>query len=120
MGLAYAVRAVVLALLLSWRHDLALYAFAVLAGPSWLATPTSVSALTSEVYGLRALGTLNGIALLVHQIGAGASVWLAGVLHNTTGSYDLAFGLGLVALIGASLVSFGLAERRYSSRCAAV
>ena len=120
MGLAYAVRAVAFALLLFWRHDLALYAFAVLAGLSWLATPTSVSALTSEVYGMRALGTLNGIALLVHQIGAGASVWLAGVLHDTTGSYDFAFGLGLAALIGASLVSFGIAERRYSSRYAAV
>jgi cyanate permease len=80
----------------------------------------AVSALSSEVYGTRALGTLNGIALLVHQIGAGASVWLAGVLHDTTGSYDFAFGLGLAALIGASLVSFGIAERRYSSRYAAV
>jgi MFS family permease len=120
MGLAYAVRAVAFALLLFWRHDFALYAFAVLAGLSWLATPTAVSALTSEVYGMRALGTLNGIALLVHQIGAGASVWLAGALYDTTGSYDLAFGLGLVSLIVASLVSFGIAERRYSSRYVAV
>jgi hypothetical protein len=69
---------------------------------------------------MRALGTLNSIALLVHQIGAGASVWLAGVLHDTTDSYDFIFGLGLAALIGASLVSFGIAERRYSSRYAAV
>lgn len=120
MGLAYLIRAVAFALLLFWRHDLALYAFAVLAGLSWLATPTSVAALTSEVYGMRALGTLNGIALLVHQIGNGASVWLAGILYDTTGSYDIAFGLGTAALIGAALVSFGIAERRYSSRYAAV
>ncbi len=120
MGLAYAVRATAFALLLFWRHDLALYTFAVLAGLSWLATPTSVAALTSEVYGMRALGTLNGIALLVHQLGSGASVWLAGVLYDTTGSYDISFGLGMGALIGASLVSFGIAERRYSSRYAAV
>ncbi|ETX02868.1 MAG: hypothetical protein ETSY1_02020 [Candidatus Entotheonella factor] len=120
MGLAYAVRGVAFALLLFWRHDLALYTFAVLAGLSWLATPTSVAALTSEVYGLRALGTLNGIALLLHQIGYGASVWLAGALHDATGSYDVSFGLALVALVGASLVSFGIAERRYSSRYAAV
>jgi MFS family permease len=120
MGLAYAMRGASFALLLFWRHDLALYAFSVLAGLSWLATPTSVSALTSELYGMRALGTLNGIALLVHQVGAGASMWLAGALYDTTGSYDVAFGLGLVALIGASLVSFGIAERRYSSRYAAV
>jgi MFS family permease len=120
MGLAYAIRAAAFALLLFWRHDLALYAFAILAGLSWLATPTSVSALTSDVYGMRALGTLNGIALLVHQLGGGASVWLAGVLYDTTGSYDISFALGMMALIGASLVSFGIAERRYSSRYAAV
>lgn len=120
MGLAYAVRGVAFALLLFWRHDLALYVFAVLAGLSWLATPTSVAALTSEVYGMRALGTLNGIALLLHQIGYGISVWLAGALHDATGSYDISFGLALVALIGASFVSFGIAERRYSSRYAAV
>ncbi len=120
MGLAYAVRAVAFALLLFWNHDLALYAFAMLAGLSWLATPTSVAALTSEVYGMRALGTLNGIALLVHQLGSGASVWLAGVLYDVTGSYDISFGLGMAALILASLVSFTIAERRYSVRYAAM
>ncbi len=120
MGLAYAVRAAGFAVLLFWRHDLALYAFSLLAGISWLATPTSVSALTSEVYGMRALGTLNGIALLIHQLGGGASVWLAGVLYDATGSYDISFGLGMAALILASLVSFTIAERRYSVRYAAM
>lgn len=118
MGLAYAVRAVAFALLLFWHHELALYAFAVLAGFSWLATPTAVAALTSEVYGMRTLGTLSGLTLLVHQLGSGASVWLAGVLYDATGSYDISFGLGMVALIFASFVSFMIAERRYSVRYA--
>ncbi|MEE8292034.1 MAG: MFS transporter, partial [Candidatus Tectomicrobia bacterium] len=92
------------------------YVFAVLGGLSWLATPTSVTALTGEVYGMRALGTLAGISLLVHQLGGGASVWLAGVLHDATGSYDISFTLVVVALLGASLVSFFISERRYSVR----
>jgi MFS family permease len=116
LALAYLVRGSAFVLLLLWRHDLALYVFAVIAGLSWLATPTPVMALTSEVYGLRALGTLGGISLLVHQLGGGASVWLAGVLYDATGSYHLSFTLGAVALIGASLVSFTIAERRYSVR----
>jgi MFS family permease len=116
LGVAYLVRGLAFVLLLLWQHDLMLYVFAVIAGLSWLATPTPVTALTSEVYGLRALGTLGGISLLVHQIGGGASVWLAGVLYDTTGSYDLSFALGAVALLGASLVSFAIAERRYSVR----
>ena len=108
--------AMAFAVLLYWRHELALYLFAFLAGISWLATPGSVTALTSEVYGMRTLGTLAGVSLLVHQLGGGASVWLAGVLYDTTGSYDVSFQLGALGLIAASLVSWMIAERRYSVR----
>jgi len=116
LALAYLTRGVAFTLLLLWRHELALYVFAVLGGLSWLATPPSVIALTGEIYGLRALGTLGGISLLAHQIGGGASVWLAGAMHDLTGSYDLSFILAAVALVGASLISFSIAERRYSVR----
>lgn len=116
LALAYLTRAGAFALLLLWRHELGLYVFAVLGGISWLATPPSVIALTGEIYGMRALGTLGGISLLAHQIGGGASVWLAGVMHDLTGSYDVSFTLAAVALIGASLISFSIAERRYSVR----
>jgi predicted MFS family arabinose efflux permease len=109
-------RAGAFALLLLWHHELALYIFAVLGGLSWLATPPSVMALTGEIYGLRALGTLGGISLLAHQIGGGASVWLAGVLYDRYGSYDVSFTLAAIALVAASLVSFSIAERRYSAR----
>lgn len=120
LGLAYAARGVAFATLLFWDHWLALYVFAIVGGFSWLATPPSVTALTGEIYGMRNLGTLGGIALLAHQIGGGASVWLAGVLHDLTGSYDISFTLALLALIGASIVSFIIAERRYSVRYAPV
>jgi MFS family permease len=116
LALAYLIRAVAFAVLLLWHHEAALYVFAVLGGISWLATPPSLMALTGEIYGMRALGTLSGISLLAHQIGGGASVWLAGVLHDLTGSYDVSFTLAAVALVGAALVSFGIAERRYSVR----
>ena len=116
LGLAYLTRGGAFALLLLWHHELALYVFAVLAGLSWLATPPSVMALTGEIYGFRALGTLGGISLLAHQIGGGASVWLAGVMYDRYHSYDVSFTLATVALVCASLVSFSIAERRYSVR----
>jgi MFS family permease len=116
LALAYMTRAAAFTLLLMWRHELALYAFAVLGGLSWLATPPSVIALTGEIYGLRALGTLGGISLLAHQLGGGVSVWLAGATHDLTGSYDVSFALAAVALLGAALISFSIAERRYSVR----
>lgn len=116
LALAYLTRGTAFTILLVWPHEMALYIFAILGGLSWLATPPSVTALTGEIYGMRALGTLSGISLLAHQIGGGASVWLAGVLHDLTGSYDVSFTLAAVALLGASLVSFSIAERRYSVR----
>ncbi len=118
LALAYLVRGIGFLILLSWRHEFALYVFAVLGGLSWLATPVSVMALTSEVYGMRNLATLGGVSLLVHQLGGGASVWLAGELYDFTGSYDFSFSLAAVALFGAALVSFFINERRYSVRYA--
>jgi hypothetical protein len=37
-------------------------------------------------------------------------------MHDLTGSYDLSFALAAVALVGAALISFSIAERRYSVR----
>ncbi len=118
MALAYFVRGLAFIILLSWNHEFALYVFAILGGLSWLATPVSVMALTSEVYGMRNLATLGGVSLLVHQIGGGVSVWLAGELHDLTGSYDISFTLATVALFGATLASYLIDERRYSMRYA--
>jgi MFS family permease len=116
LGLAYLIRACTFVLLLLWHHPLALYVFAVVGGLVWLATPPSVVSLTGEIYGLRNLGALGSVSLLAHQIGGGVSVWLAGKLHDMTGSYDISFTLAAVALFGAALVSFSIAERRYSVR----
>ncbi|PON13125.1 hypothetical protein C2W62_36010 [Candidatus Entotheonella serta] len=118
MALAYFVRGIAFVILLTWRHEFSLYIFAILGGLSWLATPVSVMALTSEVYGMRNLATLGGVSLLVHQIGGGVSVWLAGELHDLTGSYDVSFTLATVALFGAAVASYLIDERRYSVRYA--
>ena len=116
LALAYLIRAGTFAQLLLWHHEMALYVFAVVGGLVWLATPPSTMALTGEIYGLRSLGTLGSVSLLAHQIGGGISVWLAGRLYDLTGGYDMAFTLATVALLAASLISFGIAERRYSIR----
>jgi MFS family permease len=116
LALAYLIRAGTFAQLLLWHHEMALYVFAVVGGLVWLATPPSTMALTGEIYGLRSLGTLGSVSLLAHQIGGGISVWLAGKLYDLTGSYDISFILATIALLAASLISFGIAERRYSVR----
>lgn len=54
-----------------------------------------------KIFGLRNLSLLYGIVFMSHQAGGFLGAWLAGWLHDRTGSYDvmwgLAIGLGLVA-----------------------
>ena len=116
LGLVYAVRGCAYAALLLAPGAWSLWSFAVIIGFSWWATLPLTSALTAEVYGLKHLGLLNGIAFTGHQIGGALSIQLGGVLRDLTGSYELPFAMAGLLLCGASLASFAIQERRYSSR----
>jgi MFS family permease len=69
----------------------------------WLATVPLTNALVGHLFGLRYLATLAGIVFASHQLGSFTSVWLAGWLFDTTGSYTLVWqisiGLGLLAAL---------------------
>jgi MFS family permease len=93
-----------------------LWSFVAIMGFSWWATLPLTSSLTAEVYGLHHLGILNGVAFTGHQIGGALSIQLGGLLRDLTGSYDLPFTVATLLLVGASLASFAIHERQYSSR----
>ena len=94
----------------------ALIVFAIVAGTSWIATAPLTTALIADVYGVRALGTISGVAFLVHAIGSGISIWLAGYLFDLTGSYTIPFAISGALLFPAALFAFSIKERKYSSR----
>jgi MFS family permease len=116
LGLVYALRGCAYVALLLAPGAWSLWSFAVIMGFSWWATLPLTSALTAEVYGLKHLGLLNGIAFTGHQIGGALSIQLGGVLRDLTGTYELPFAMAGVLLFGASLASFAIQEQRYSSR----
>ena len=116
LGLVYALRGCAYAALLLAPGAWGLWSFVVIMGFSWWATLPLTSALTAEVYGLKHLGMLNGLAFTGHQIGGALSIQLGGILRDRTGSYDLAFALAGLLLFGASLMSFAIREQRYSTR----
>jgi len=96
--------------------SLGLWLFAAVAGFSWWATLPLTSSLTADVYGTRTLGTVSGISFLFHQIGGAASVLLAGVLYDLTGSYTIPFLIAGSLLFPAALSAFTIKERKYSMR----
>ena len=93
-----------------------LWAFATLAGLSWIASVPITTSLTADVYGLRALATISGISLMCHQVGSFVSILLAGILYDATGSYFLPFAIAGSLLFPAALAAFVIDEKKYSVR----
>jgi MFS family permease len=116
LGLVYALRGCAYAALLLAPGAWSLWGFAVIMGFSWWATLPLTSALTAEVYGLKHLGILNGLAFTGHQIGGALSIQLGGILRDLLGSYEVPFAVAGLLLFGASLASVAIPERRYSVR----
>ena len=96
--------------------SLGIWGFAYFAGMSWIATPPLTSSLTADIYGTRNLGTLGGFTTFAHQIGGSLSVIVAGILYDITGTYVIPFGLAGLTLLGATLASYSVKERKFSIR----
>lgn len=120
LGLVYLMRASGYLILLTAPGLWGLFGFAVIAGFSWIATVPLTTSLTAEVYGLKNIGTLSGIVYMAHQIGGALSIQFSGIMRDLTGAYTIPFAAGGLCLLFASVVSFAIQERRYSSRYVSV
>lgn len=116
LGTTYALRGLAYALLIGVGGMEGMWVFAVVAGVSWIATASVTSVMTADIFGLKNIGVLNGMVNMAHQIGGAASVFMAGELHQMTGSYTLPFSIAMVTLIGASIAAYCINEKTYSYR----
>lgn len=116
LALVYLMRASGYLVLLTAPGLWGLFGFAVIAGFSWIATVPLTTSLTAEVYGLKNIGTLSGIVFMAHQIGGALAIQFSGVMRDLTGAYTIPFAAAGLCLLFASVVSFSIQERRYSSR----
>jgi MFS family permease len=114
LGVTYGVRGIAYLLLLVIGGTAGLWVFAVVAGMSWLSTPAMTSSITADVYGLKNLGTINGLINGAHQVGGAFAVFLTGELYQLTGSYTVPFALAGMTLIIAMYFSFAVNEKKYS------
>jgi predicted MFS family arabinose efflux permease len=78
--------------------------FGMAMGTLWLGVIPLVNGLVVQIFGLRFLSTLTGIAFLSHQAGSFLGAWGGGYLFDLMGSYDLAWKIGvLIGLIAGTL-----------------
>ncbi|UCE30395.1 MAG: MFS transporter [Burkholderiales bacterium] len=75
--------------------------FGAAMGMLWLGVVPLINGLVAQIFGLRFMATLTGIAFFSHQVGSFLGGWGGGLIYTSLGSYDLAWksavAIGMVA-----------------------
>ena len=105
LGTIYLLRSVALALFFMFPPTpVTLVLFSAAMGSLWLGVIPLVNGLVAQIFGLRFLSTLTGIAFLSHQAGSFLGAWGGGYLFDLMGNYDLAWKIGvLIGLIAGTM-----------------
>ncbi len=107
----YTARSAVIALFLfvPLSHASALL-FAGAMGFLWLGTVPLTSGIVGRIFGIRYLSMLYGIVFLSHQVGSFFGAWMAGLIFDATGSYNIAWGISIALGLFAGLVHLPIAD----------
>lgn len=107
----YTARSAVIALflVLPLSHASALV-FAAAMGFLWLGTVPLTSGIVGRIFGIRYLSMLYGIVFLSHQVGSFFGAWMAGLIFDATGSYNIAWGFAIALGLFAGLVHLPIAD----------
>jgi predicted MFS family arabinose efflux permease len=105
LGGIYLARSAALALFFLFPPTpLSVVLFGAVMGVLWLGVIPLVNGLVVQIFGLRYLSTLTGIAFLSHQAGSFLGAWGGGYLFDLMGSYDLAWKIGvMVGLVAGTM-----------------
>jgi len=116
----YFTRAVVFAVFVMLPlTPFSVYLFAAAIGFLWLGTVPVTSGLIAQIFGVKYLATLGGIAFLFHQVGSFLGVWIAAYLFDTTGSYRLMWLLTIALGILAGLINLPINDKQIRRPAAA-
>ena len=99
------IQGIVLLCLIGATGFLAAYALGVLYGVSYGAFMVMIPALTSYLFGLRAMGGIFATISIAEGTGFGLGATLAGYIWDVTGSYHDSFLLGAALILIALLLT---------------
>ena len=92
------------------------YLFGAVIGFLWLGTVPLTAGVTAQIFGVRYLSTLSGIAFMFHQIGSFLGVGLGGYLFDATGSYRLMWMLTIGMGVMAAILTWPIDDRQIERR----
>ena len=117
LALLYAARGVaVLVFLLAPKTGTVVLVFAAVMGLTYLSTVPPTVGLVVKLFGTANMATLFGIVMLSHQVGGFLGAWLGGQVFESTGSYDLVWGVDILLAAAAALVHLPIREARLEPR----
>ncbi|MGE0745626.1 MAG: MFS transporter [Rhodospirillales bacterium] len=85
--------------------------FAAVMGLLWLGVAPLVNGLVAQIFGLRYMATLTGIAFFSHQIGSFLGAWGGGIIYDALGSYDRAWQFGVLIGLIAGIAQMMMDDR---------
>lgn len=91
-----------------------LYLASAIGGLVWAGSIALSSAILADVYGVRLVGVLYGMAYLGHQIGGMISSWLGGWGYEHFGTHWVAFGAAGLLLFAAGTVALQLPRKGFT------
>jgi MFS family permease len=113
LALIYGSRAAMIAIyLLMPKTAFNVYLFAAGMGMTWLATVPPTSGIVGKLYGVRYLGTLFGLTLVSHQIGAFLGAWLGGLAMAKYHSFQWIWFADMALAVAAALINLPIREDR--------
>jgi len=111
LAVIYAVRGLGFFALVVVGTHWELYLAASIGGLVWAGSIALSSAILADVYGVRLVGMLYGLAYLGHQVGGMISAWLGGWGYERFGTHWVAFGSSGVLLLAAAVIALQLPVR---------
>ena len=120
LGLIYILRSTILSVyFLLPASPTSTLVFAALMGTLWLGVVPLVNGLVAEIFGMRFMSMLTGVAFLSHQVGSFMGVWGGGLIYETLGNYDAAWKTGVAIGIAAGCAQLMMTVRPTARMAAA-
>lgn len=108
----YALRSIAMAaFILLPMNETSVLVFAAVIGMLWLGTVQLTGAVISDIFGMKYMGTLFGLAFVSHQLGSFIGVWAGGWLYDIHGNYDVIWWSAIALGVIASLLHFPIDDR---------
>jgi predicted MFS family arabinose efflux permease len=112
LGLIYLLRSSIIAVyFLVPASEVSTLVFAALMGLLWLGVIPLVNGIVAEIFGIRYLATLTGVAFFSHQVGSFLGAWGGGVIFDALGSYDRAVQFGVIVGLIAAVCQLAMNDR---------